>query len=356
MSDERRVSARIAHDFTRRAFLAAGLSQKDARTIADNLILAELRGISSHGMTRLIYYLKKLEDGGFNAAPSLRVVSERLGTFVVDADRAPGAVAGTFAMQKCIEKAKQTGICMGSVRNSNHFGIAAFYALMALEHDMIGMAFCNTVANMNVYGGIDKVSGSNPICAAIPTDNTAPFVYDGATSAVAQGKVVVARKEGRKIPMDWALDRQGNPTDDPTEALAGCMMHFGGYKGSDLSMLVDLFCAGLSGASFNNEAYPLVTMSDRCQNLGFNFVAIDVAAFTDVCAFKKRLTDHFEDLRRTRRAKDVDRITLPGEPEYEKTVDNTENGFWIGTGVLTELDGISTKYRLGDQPLSWPAQ
>lgn len=353
MSDERRVSAKSAHDFTRRAFLKAGLTEKDAHIIADNLILAELRGISSHGMTRLIYYLKKLEDGGFNAHPDMKIVSERLSTFLIDADKAPGAVAGTFAMQKCIEKAKQTGICMGSVRNSNHFGIAAFYGMMALEHDMIGMAFCNTVANMNVYGGIDKVSGSNPICAAIPTNNDAPFVYDGATSAVAQGKVVVARKEGRKIPMDWALDRNGDPTDDPTEALAGCMMHFGGYKGSDLSMLVDLFCAGLSGAYFNNEAYPLVTMSDTCQNLGFNFVAIDVAAFTDVPAFKQRLTDHFADLRKTRRAKNVDRITLPGEPEYEKTLDNEQNGFRIGAGVLTELSGISKKYDLGDEPLNW---
>lgn len=352
MENTVRVRADELRDFTARAFLAAGAPEEHARRIADNLVLAELRGVSSHGVSRLVYYLKKYEDGGFNRAPDMKIVSERLSAFVLDADSAPGAVAGTFAMRRCIEKARQTGICMGAVRNSSHFGIAGYYSMMPLAEGMLGMALCNTVANMNIYGGIDRVGGSNPISVSMPTDGE-PFVFDAATSEVAQGKVVLARKEGRKIPLGWAIDQDGHPTDDPVRALEGCMQHFGGYKGSDLSMIVDLVSAGLSGAGFNTETLPLVTMSDRCQNLGFNFVAVDISAFTDVGAFRRRLSEHFAALKATRRAEGVDEIIIPGEPEARRTRDNMANGIAIGHGVLSELKAISDKYALGDDPFGW---
>ncbi len=327
-------------------FDAIGLKKDYGEIIAKNLVEAELRGVSSHGLSRLSFYHDKLVGGGFNKTPNMKVVEERLATFVLDSDSAPGAVAGQYAMKKCIEKAKTAGVCVGSVRNCNHYGIAAFYSMLAASEDMIGITCCNTVSNMAPFGGSESVFGTNPISIALPTGGDAPFVYDGATSKVAQGKVIVANKEKREIPIDWALDEDGNPTTDPSEALKGAMLPFGEHKGSGIAMAVDILSAALSMSAFSPDVLPLRSDGKSCQNIGFFFMAIDISAFRDLQSFKEEVSDFIKVVKGSRPLKGTGEIFTPGEIEHKTYQKNKKEGFFVGEGVLAELSAFGEKYKL----------
>lgn len=346
------VPPQSARDFCTEAFMALHVPEADARLVADNLVEAELRGLSSHGLSRLGFYVNKLEAGGFKARPDIRILQERTASFVMDADSALGAVAGSQAMHRCIDKARQGGIACAAVKGGNHFGIAGYYSMMALEHDMIGISMCNSVAKMSVHGGIDPVMGTNPISIAVPAGQRRPLVFDAATSLVALGKVIVADIEGKPIPEGWALDRSGHVTTSPAEALKGAILPFGGYKGSGLAIMVDVFTAILSGAQFGLHTGELRADPERGQEVGFFFGAIDIAAFQDVATFKARTDQFIDELKASRRAEDCDEILMPGEPEYRKA-DQNRNGFRIGPGVLGNLIAIKQRFGLTGDIESW---
>jgi LDH2 family malate/lactate/ureidoglycolate dehydrogenase len=347
------VYAQQASNFCIEAFVKLGVPEPDAQIVAANLVEGELRGLGSHGLSRMIFYTNKLEAGGFKTKPEIKIVEERTATLLVDADNAMGAVAGSQAMNICIKKAKSTGIAGAAVKNGNHFGIASFYSMMALDKEMIGIAMCNSVAKMAVYGGIDPVLGTNPLSIAVPAGRRYPLVFDAATSEVALGKIMVADIEGKPIPAGWAVDREGNPTQNPKRALKGALLPFGGYKGSGLAVMIDVFTALLSGALFGTHTGELRSDPEKGQDVGFFFGAIDIAAFQEVASFKSRMDQMITELKASRIAEGATGIYMPGELEFLKKEQFLKDGFKIGPGVFNNLMSIKNQFGLKESPEDW---
>ena len=345
-----RIKAEDALSYTKDLFVKVGVSEAYASRVADNLVFAELRGVYSHGLSRIGVYLGNFLQGGFNKTPNFKIRNERLSAFSMDCDGAPGAVAGTYAMKKCIEKAKQTGVCMAAVGNGNHYGMAGYYTVMALEEDMIGISFCNALATVAPFGGRDRVMGTNPLAVAIPADKELPLFYDGATSVVAQGKVMVAVKEGRPIPEGWSLDVEGNPTTDANRAFAGTMIPFGGYKGSNISMIIDIMSSLLSGAAISMDIRELNRNFGQSMNNGMFFAAIDISAFTDKEQFKNDMDSYIRRVKGTHTAPGFDEILMAGEKEFRKLAEYSVTGFPVGHNVVAELDKLAEEYGVKKMP------
>ncbi len=347
------VNPQKAKEFCIEAFEVLGVPKQDAETVATNLVEGELRGLGSHGVSRMKFYINKLEGGGFNPKPDIKIIRERPSMLVMDADNALGAVAGTKAMSMCIEKAKKTGSACAAVRKGNHFGIAAFYSMMALEHNMIGFATCNSNSLMAVYGGTSRILGTNPISIAVPAGKRLPLVFDAATSLVASGKIIVADIEGKPIPEGWAMDKDGKSTTNAKEALEGALLPFGGYKGSGLSIMVDVFSGILTGALFGLHIGELRGSPEKGQDVGFFYGAVDIDSFEDVNTFKTRVDQMIDELKASKKAEGAERIYMPGELEFIKKEANLRNGFKIGSGVLKDLMDIKNKYGLKSNPEEW---
>lgn len=325
--------------FCTETFTTFNVNKPDAATIADNLLQAELRGVRSHGLVQVKNYINYFKSGRINASPKIRIENESTATLVVDGDNGPGSVTGKWTMEKCIEKAKNSGAAFATVKNGTHFGMAAYYAMMALEHDMIGIASCNAGTIVSVYGGISRALGTNPICLAAPADKHLPLVYDGATSEAAFNKIFFAHTEGRKIPFGWALDSEGNDTDDPKKAMEGSLIPFGGYKGSGLSVFVNVFCGLLSGAAVQKDLQT-GEISESPQSVGFLFGAIDISRFQPPEQFKKAVDVMIDRLKASKKKSGISSILMPGEPEFLKKEENLRSGLCVGRGVLNDLKEV----------------
>jgi LDH2 family malate/lactate/ureidoglycolate dehydrogenase len=347
----KRVQASVLQGFCGRAFRAAGVSPTDADLVSRSLIEAELRGIGSHGVIRLSTYLRKIKEGGFNLRPNVRVLRERSGTAVLEGDSGLGAVLGDKAMRLCIEKARNAGIAAVSVRNANHYGYAAFYGRMAVAEGMIGVTCCNTPAKMAVYGGAENVLGTNPLCIAVPA--TEPFVYDGATSVVARGKIMYYSISGLPIPSHWAVDPEGRPTTDAKTALKGVQLPFGEYKGSGVAIAVEILSAALSGARFSYAANELFSDYEKPQGLGLFFAAFDVGAFADPAVFRSSMDELMMKLRSSKRAVGHEEIVMPGELESRAEAENRTLGIPLPPDLVKELAATAAEYRLGEDPEAW---
>ena len=230
MPDTLVVDSRTVRPFLEALFERAGLCAEHAAMVGANLYEAEMRGVYSHGLSLVKSYVRQFSRGGVNLAPDIRVVRETAALALVDGDFAAGAVTGRAAMALCIEKAKRTGLAAVSVNRGCHFGMAAFYSMMALGEDMIGVAMCNSLVNTAVYGGASRVMGSNPLSVAIPAGKRPAIVYDGGTSEATRNRILFYHREGKPIPEGWALDARGGPARSAAEALEGTMLPFGGYK------------------------------------------------------------------------------------------------------------------------------
>lgn len=329
--------------FCAEALEAMEVPAEDAAVVAGNLVEAELRGLGSHGVSRLSIYIDHLLKGNYNPKPDINIVREKNSMMLIDADLAMGAISGTKAMSLCMEKAKRSGISIAAVCRGTHFGIAAFYSMMALEKDMIGIAMCNSIRLMSVYGGRIPILGTNPLSVAVPTGRHYPLVFDAATSEVAFGKIMLAGLEGREIPGNWAIDKHGRPTTDPKEALSGAVLPFGGYKGSGLAIMVNVFSAFLSGAFLSTQVGE--TGEEKEDEIGFFFGAVDIASFQDVNAFKQGIDAMIAELKSSPRSEGTEEIYMPGELEYLRKEHNARFGIEMGPGVLQDLKRI--KDRLG---------
>jgi LDH2 family malate/lactate/ureidoglycolate dehydrogenase len=245
------------------------------------------------------------------------VVSETATTAVIDAAGGVGQVAGVQAMTLAMEKAAQTGVGVVGVRNSNHFGAAAFYSMMALDRDMIGLASTNAPPSMAPSGGKARLLGTNPLSIAVPAGQFPPLVLDMATSASAWGKVFIAQQQGQKIPLTWALDKHGQPTDDPAVALDGGLIQpLGGYKGYGLSLMVDVLTGVLTGSGFATHM-PSWNDKDQPQQCGHLLAAIRIDGFMPVQDFRARVDELIGLIKACPLAAGSDRIFVPGEIEFE---------------------------------------
>ncbi len=319
-----------------------GVPPQQAAIIAEATVEGDLRGVESHGILRLPAYVHRVQRGLMNPVTNLVTVRERRAASLVDAQRGFGQVAGVQAMDIAMEKARQYGIGMVAVQNANHFGVAAYYAMRALPHKMIGILASNAAPSMAAWGGAKAVLGTNPICIAIPTGLDVDIVLDMASSQVARGKIRLAATKGEPIPLGWALDARGNPTQDPVEALKGTLLPMGGPKGYGLALVVEVLAGVMSGSDFSVHLASVHDL-DRPTSVGFVVQAIDLTTFIAWEEFVSRMESLVEEIRNSPRAPGVDRIYLPGEIEWRKSQERRRSGVPVAPSVLWELLGLAAE-------------
>lgn len=325
--------------FCRQAFERTGMPPEQAAAVAANLVQADLRGVESHGVVRLPIYIERLEAGGNNPRPTVQIVRQTRTTAVVDGDNGMGQWVGMRAMDVAIDKARREGEpAWVTVRNSNHFGAAALYAEMAVAAGMIGLSFTiGGINHMVPWGGAEAMLGNNPFAMAFPAGRERPVVLDMACSVAARGKIIVAAKEGRSIPADWAIGPDGTPTTDARVALEGFVAPVGGPKGYALTLAIGLMSTMLSGAAFGSEITHMYEETAQPQNLGHAFAALPIAAFEDPEHYARRMEKAIADIRGVKRAPGVERVHLPGEREAILLEKRRRDGIPIGRGVYEEL-------------------
>lgn len=348
--DAVRVDSDKLEDYISRVFQRHGITAEDATTCAHVLVMADLWGIDSHGVSNAVknIYLPSLEDGRITPTPDVAIVHETPATALVDGGNGMGMIAGTFAMQLAIKKASDVGMGTVAVRNSRHYGAAGFYARMALEHDMIGTSMTNTGPIVVPTFGRQPMLGTNPIAVAAPANEEDDFVLDMATSTVASQKVAIAGIVGAEIPLGWAVDRQGTPTTDPllareSRALLplGGTREQGSHKGYGLAMVVDILCGVLSGVGYGGS---MPNMGRR--GVGHYFSAVRIDAFQPASEFKEMMDNMVRDLRASDKAEGEDRIFTPGEIEVESEAERRAQGIPLHKDVMTFLDDLAHKFEL----------
>lgn len=329
-------------EFAVRVFSSLGLPPKDAFIVADHMVEADLRGVYSHGMLLLKTYVKKLKAGVINPTPNIRIVRETPGTALVDGDNGAGHVVAARAMEIAIRKGKAVGISHVGVQGSNHFGTCAYWAAMALPHDMVGFASSVGVTNIIApTGGLTPLLGNNPFGVAIPADKEYPVVLDMALSVVARGKITHAMKSGTPIPDTWALNKWGDPTTNAKDAYEGLLQPVGGYKGYGMSFVIGALGAVLNGAAFLGDVMPFHSNLTKPQNAGHFFLTIDIKAFMDPSEFKAKMDEAIQTMHSLKLASGTERIYVPGEIEWLKRVERLSKGIPITSAVWHDVAAIS---------------
>jgi len=294
---------------------AVGALEDEAKIVADSLIKANLRGVDSHGVIRLPVYVNRVKHKTIVPGAPFTVVREAPSAALVDGGSGFGQVVAVKAMKLAIEKARRTGVGAVSVRNTNHFGMAAYYGLIALQNDMIGIITCNTSPWVAPWGGRIPMLGTNPVCVAIPSGGEIPIILDMATSATARGKIEKAAIEGKSIPKGWAINKEGKPTTDPVAALKGALLPFGGPKGYCLSFIIDILSGALADAACGKSVVSLYPEDHKC-NIGQFFLALNVNAFIPIEDFKAKVDKFVHEIKTCPLAHEYTEILIPGEIEY----------------------------------------
>jgi L-2-hydroxycarboxylate dehydrogenase (NAD+) len=340
-------------DFTTTVFLKMGCPEKDAEVIAGVFLAAEMRDHASHGMIRIKDYYDLWKAGRINVNPDVRVVHESPSTAVVDGDNSVGMVCARKSMELAIEKAEKAGTGWVATRHSNHFGIAGYYAMMALKHDMIGICLTNANPLVAPTFSVSRMMGTNPIAVAIPAMKQPPFVADFATTPIARGKLAVAEKKGEKVAFGFVQDKTGNPTDDPTILKSGgSMLTLGGdrvhgsHKGYCLSAIVDIFSALFSGANFGpfvppSVAYLPVLEKKVGEGTGHFFGAMRIDAFQPADEFKNKMDEWIENFRTAKPAEGQERVLIPGDPEREAEERISREGIKLVPAIKDDLIKIA---------------
>ncbi len=342
--------------FVHDVFISIGCSDSDAATATRVLLSADLRGIDSHGVARLAGYVRLWEAKRVNANPLIKIVHETPSTAVVDGDAGLGLVVAPMAMQVAIEKAKNVGTGWVSVRNSNHFGIAGYHAMMALPHDMIGIAMTNASALVAPTFSIERMLGTNPIAVAIPAGEQPPFVADFATTTAANGKLEILQRKHEAAPMGWVQDNEGNRSTDANELKKGGALlplgsdrEHGSHKGYALGSIVDIFSAVLSGASYGPWAPPFPAYVPMPMNmpgvgLGHFFGAMRIDAFRPAEEFKQHMDNWITRFRNATLANGHDKVLIPGDPEREMEAIRIADGIPIVESVTDELIIVGKRF------------
>jgi LDH2 family malate/lactate/ureidoglycolate dehydrogenase len=342
-------------DFTVSIFLKMGCPGKDARTAAVALLSADLRGIDSHGVARLIGYVRLHEAGRANPKPNVRVIHETPSTAVVDGDSGLGLVVAPYAMQVAIEKAEKVGTGWVSVQNSNHFGIAGYHALQAVKKDMIGVAMTNASALVAPTFSVERLLGTNPICFAIPAGEEPPFVADLATTTAANGKLEILQRKNEEAPSGWIQDKDGRPSADPHELKrGGALLPLGGdrdhgsHKGYALGAVVDILSAVLSGANYGPwvppfPAYVPMPTGMPGKGIGHFLGAMRIDAFRPAEEFKQHMDNWIRRFRSAKPAPGHEKVLIPGDPEREMEAERLAAGIPLLAPVVDDLKALGAR-------------
>lgn len=362
MTSPTRIKADTLQKFLADVFQRLGVPRDDAWTAADVIVLADLRGVETHGINNLEYYVDSLRSGRLNPMPNITVVRESPITAVLDGDGGMGLVVGVKATEMCIAKAGAHGLGAVAVRRSMHYGMASYYSLMCLPHDMIGLSMTNN-SRPTVFPtfGREPMTSTNPISVAAPTGREAPYVMDFASSVVANSRVDLMRKTGgTHIPFGWALDKDGSPTDDPHKALdaltfvpLGGTRELGSHKGYGLAVLVDILAGLLSGGIYGNlrDRNPPADEKLRCSSSHF-FMALRVDYFRPIEEFTAAMDDMLRALKDSKKAEGHDRIFTHGEIEFETEQDRRRNGIPYHPFFVEQLRALAVELDIPFDDLS----
>ena len=320
--------------------VAAGVAGGDARILADTLIDADVQGTSTHGVSRLNIYLRRIQKGLIDPRAELTIEQSRPAVLVADACSGLGQVQASKVLDRLYPLAAEFGVASATVKSSQHFGSCGYYCNQAAARDMILIATTNSEPAMPPYGAKEAFFGTNPVAASFPTGKGFPIKIDMATSIVARGNVVAAAKRGESIPEGWAIDADGSPTTDAEAALAGAVLTMAGHKGAALALMVEALSGVLSGSAIGPGIGSMYKDMDRKQDVGHFFCLLDIGAFMDVGLFKERIDGMIDQIKGSRRRPGVDEILVPGEPEHRRAQENLSAGITIDAATLSELAAL----------------
>jgi LDH2 family malate/lactate/ureidoglycolate dehydrogenase len=339
-----RLSYEELKTFSEKLLTSFGVDPWCAASVAEMLLDAELTGVATHGVTRLAIYMQRMEKGLVSKGNDIEIVQEGPSSVVIDAHNTLGAPAARFAMERCVDKAADTGCCFATVRNSNHFGTAAHYTKMAARQGMIGFACTNLTGKIAPYGAAEAFMGTNPISVAVPTEDDV-MVLDMTPSVVALGKLILAQKLGQQIPLGWALDQEGNPTTDPAAGRKGSLLPIGGPKGSGMAIMVEVLSGILSGAGYASQLHDLYEF-DAPQGVGHFIGAVDIGHFIDLQEFCRTVSNMIREIKSLKCAAGFDEILMPGERGAKCAKNKLAEGIEVPQIVVDELRELGRTYGL----------
>ncbi len=348
--EKKMVTVNQAVDFEKALYLSAGMNLKDALCIAEVLVEADARGVYSHGIQRNSLYLNRFARGGNDPTARPKTVKQFGATALVDGCNAMGMVVGEYAMNLAIDLAKKHGTSAVSTTGSNHFGTCAHYLKMATDADMIAFVWTiNCVNIMAPWGGTERQLGNNPFGIGAPCYKRPPVILDMATSVVARGKIVMARKTHTPIPDTWALDVKGNKTTDAEAAYWGTVQPFATYKGYGITFMNAVISAILNNSNFGPNMIDLYEEPEKIQNSGHLFQCIDINAIDDLDAFKKRMDFAIDYIKNGKKATGVKEIFVPGEIEANNWQESLEKGIVYPIEIIQEANQLAEKYGIAER-------
>lgn len=344
------------YHFTKEILIKIGCPEDQAKTAADVLLSADLRGVDSHGVARLSGYVRLWEKGRINAQPNMHIVHETPSTAVVNGDRGLGLVVGPYAMEIAMEKAAAVGTGWVAVKGSNHYGIAGYHAMMALEKDMIGISLTNASPLVSPTFSKERLLGTNPIAVAIPAKDQPAFVADMATTTAANGKLEILQRKNLDAPLGWVQDASGSPTTDANGVKkGGALLPLGGdrehgsHKGYALGAVVDILSAVLSGANYGPWVPPFVAFLEPDPNpvgegIGHFFGAMRVDAFRPADEFKSHMDNWIGRFRSATPVQGQEKVLIPGDPERELEAERMQHGIPLIEPVVADLRALGEKF------------
>lgn len=344
MDNMRILNHEVLKAFVAEVFEKSGMPAEDAAWYAETLVKTNLRGMDSHGVMRVPNYINRIKKGAINARPNMELTQIAPAITMVDGDNAAGCVASKKAMECAIDNARKFGVGIAAVKNSNHFGAGASYAQLAVDQDMIGIVLTNVPTLITAPGAKKKLVGNNPIGIGIPTYSEHPFMLDMSLSVVAEGKLRFAAAKGAKIPTTWAADVNGNPTDDPNEALKGFLLPIAGFKGLGLAYVVDILCGVLTSGIFADKIKSMYRNPDEPSQIGHMMLAINLPAFITPEEMKEHMAYYHEYLEAAPLVEGAAPLCFPGEIENNCEKLRRKEGIPVPVSIIEQLNALKEEY------------
>lgn len=341
-----RYNPQIVKDLVKDLAVGAGVSESDAIIFADSLVEADVAGTATHGVSRCNIYIRRIQKGLIDPKAILGIEKSRSAVMSVDAGNGLGQVQAVKVLEKLIKTAKETGIAMAAIKNSQHFGTLSYYCNKAADANMILLATTNCEPSMSPTGACQAYFGTNPLGVSFPTGKGFHVKVDLSTSLVARGNIIAAHKKGVDIPEGWAQDVDGNPTTNAGKALLGTVLTMAGHKGYALALAAEVLSGVLSGAAVGASIGSMYKDMDRKQNVGHFFCLIDIEALIGVDQFKSKIDIMIDEIKGCRKQPGVDEIFIPGERSAKNIALNREKGILVSKETLEELKLLCDEFKL----------